>query len=453
MNRHTRREMLKFGGSSLAIGAVSGCLNRTNTTTEETTVQTSFFTLFDFTRNVAGDKLDVSNPVPAEQHGHGWEPSTDLLPEIVESDAFVYLDASGFQPWAESAAAEIEESYDDVLLIDVLDGIELLEYETDYHEEHNHDPEKHEYDSVAEVELIDPQSRQVLAQFHFGHWHGSLPTLAPDEQQTVEPRFVDNENTPVPIETEDYRIRVDIQAEREELVSVTVENDQFTIEGQATGEATVTIELWKDEEQLFSTEALSMTVDEQAEEGPEPDHGLVDVKFFSDPVLVQQGVQNIRDGLIELDPDNESTYRRNADKYIEQLDELDQLFRAELSDRDRELAVLAGHDSFNYLARRYGFAIETPVGLSPNDEPSSGDIAAAVDVVEEHEISHVLWDYFDGDRTAEAIVSEADAATETAMVSAAESYLQDWKAEGYGDYIGQMREINLPAFKAALGAD
>ena len=448
MNGSTRRELLRLGGGSLAVAGFGGCLDRTVAESDGLAVQASFFTLYDFTRNVAGEHVSVSNPVPAEQHGHGWEPSTNLLPEIVDSDAFVYLDAEGFQPWAERAAAEIEANYD-VQLIDALEGIDLVEYDRDHHDEHDHDPG--DYGTVAELELVDARSRQVVAQFHFDHWHGAIPPLGVDESRHIEPRFVDSDNAVIPLDGDDYRIEATV----DDTDMLSVENDEgtITIEGNSVGEVALTIELWADDNQTFAADPITVIVDDEAGDGPEPDHGLVDVKFFSDPVLAQQSVRTIRDGLIELDPDHESTYRENAADYIEQLDGLHQTFRAELADRDRQQVMLAGHDSFNYLGQRYGFDIETPVGLSPNDEPSTQEIADAVDFVEEHGITHVLWDYFDGDRTAEAIVAEAETATETARVSAAESYLPEWKDEGHGDYIGQMREINLPAFKAALGAD
>jgi len=450
MNGYTRRELLRVGGGSLAVGGVAGCLDRTDANSDGLVVHTSFFTLYDFTRNVAGDQLSVSTPVPAEQHGHGWEPSTNLLPEIVDGDAFVYLDADGFQPWAEAAAAEIEANYDDVQLINVLEDIDLVEYESDHHDEYDHNPSDG-YGSVAELELVDAQSRQVVAQFHFGHWHGAVPTLGVDDTRRIEPRFIDSENAVIPLEGDEYRIEANV--DDSDILSADVDGETITLTPNSVGETPVTIELWVDDEQVFAAEPATVSVDDEPDPGPEPDHGLVDVKFFSDPVLAQQGVRTIRDGLIELDDAHESTYRENAADYIEQLDALHEQFRAELADRDRQQVLLASHDSFSYLGRRYGFEIETPVGLSPNDEPSTRDIAAAVDFVDDHEISHVLWDYFDGDETAEAIVAEAETATETAMVSAAESSLDDWNADGYGDYIGQMREINLPAFKAALGAD
>lgn len=455
MKDRSRRELLTAGGSALLFTSVSGCVSSDDSKAGNTSVYTSFFTLYDFTRNVASDALTVDTAVPSGEHGHGWEPSTNLLPEIVEADAFVYLDADGFQPWAERAASEIKSNYgDEVMLIDALDGIELLEYESGHHDDYDHDSSAHDYGSVAELELLHRKSGQVVAHLHFDHWHGSVPTLQPGADISLEARFIDGANEQFPLGGNPYRVEARIDGGTSDDGVVLQSDDRYVrFEGTSVGTVPVVFELWEGDEMIWKSEPITVTVDERGDERLEPDHGLLDVKFFSDPVLAQDGVRNIRDGLIELDPANETTYRENATVYLDQLEELHQDYRLELADRDRDLVVLGAHDSFNYLGARYGFAIETPIGLSPDDEPSSTDLAAAVDLVEDHGIEYVLWDYFDGDRTASAIASEADSAIGTEMVSAAESYTETWKEDGYADYIGQMREINLPAFKKALGGD
>lgn len=450
-----RRDLLTTSGSSLLLASIAGCLSSDENGSNNHSIYTSFFTLYDFTRNVAGDALSVDTAVPSGEHGHGWDPPTNLLPEIVEADAFVYLDANGFQPWAEQAANEIESNYgDEVMLIDALDGIELLEYENDHHDEYNHDPSEHDYGSITELELIDRGSGQVVAHFHFDHWHGSVPTLQPNADISLEARFIDGTNKQFPLAGDTYHVdaRID-DGESEDSLVIEAHDEYVQFEGMSIDTVAVIFELWKDDEKIWQSEPITITVDESGNESLEPDHGLFDAKFFSDPVLAQDGVRNIRDGLTKLDPANETVYEENAEAYIDELENLHQEYQSELGDRDHDFVVLAAHDSFNYLGTRYGFEIETPIGLSPDDEPSSTDIAAAVDLVEDNGIEYVLWDYFDGDRAASTIISEADSATGMEMVSPAESYIEAWKEEGYGDYIGQMREINLPAFRKALKGD
>ncbi len=315
--RLSRRELL--GASAVGL---AGCLGRGNQGDDNpTSVYASFFTLADWTRQIAGENVDVQNAVPAGEHGHAWEPPTSLLPQIVETDAFVYFDVDGFQPWAEDAAETIANDYDDVELIDATSGIDLREYSG-----HGHD---HDHDHS---------------------------------------------------------------------------------------------------------------------------HGAYDAKFFSDPLRAADGIENVRSGLSRVDPSSASEFVDNADGYIDRLKELHESFEERLADRTHDAVVLAGHDSFGYLADRYGFEIHTPVGLSPADSPSSDRIADAVSFISEEGIEHVLWDYFDGDRLAETIADNADHDVETVMTSPAESTTEQWLSDGYGDYIGQMTEINLPAFARALGA-
>ena len=182
-------------------------------------------------------------------------------------------------------------------------------------------------------------------------------------------------------------------------------------------------------------------------------HGEYDAKFFSDPVLAKRGVETIRDGLIDLDPGNEAVYEENAAAYVDELESLHRSYEQRLTDRDHDTIVLAGHDSFRYLSERYGFDVHTPVGLSPDGEVSSDDLAETISLVEERDVEYILWDYFDGDRQSNLIAEAAETVEETLMVSPAESTTRAWLDAGYGDYLGQMREINLPAFETALGAE
>ena len=163
---NTRREVLKLCSGTFTAGAIAGCTGMNEDgRSGARSVYASFFTLAEFTRNVGGDVLTVENAVPAGEHGHGWEPPTSLLPEITEADAFIYLDIEGFQPWAEDAAIELAENYEEVTLIDALAGIELLEYDANHHHDHGNG-------SVSALDIFDRSTGDVVADAHADHWHG-----------------------------------------------------------------------------------------------------------------------------------------------------------------------------------------------------------------------------------------------------------------------------------------
>ena len=87
----------------------------------------SFFSFFDFGRRVAEETpLTVENLVPTGLHGHGWDPNSSITRRIIEADAFVHV-GEDFQPWADRAIQTIEADGADTALLNVREGIELVD--------------------------------------------------------------------------------------------------------------------------------------------------------------------------------------------------------------------------------------------------------------------------------------------------------------------------------------
>src|SRR4030042_6000516 len=83
-----------------------------------------------------------------------------------------------------------------------------------------------------------------------------------------------------------------------------------------------------------------------------------DPHFWLDPNLVKVYVQNIRDALIESDPQGKGLYTKNAGEYISRLEELDRWILGEVEKIpvDKRLLV-TNHESLGYYADRYGFTV------------------------------------------------------------------------------------------------
>jgi len=181
------------------------------------------------------------------------------------------------------------------------------------------------------------------------------------------------------------------------------------------------------------------------------DHGDFDPHFWLDPVRAVGSVETVRDALVDADPDNAETYESNAAAYVEELEALHETFESALADRELDTVVVASHDSFRYLAERYGFDVHSPVGVSPNAEPGSAEIRDTIDVVDEHDIDVVLHDAFESSNLAETVVADSGAET-TMPLSPVAGQRTAWEEERWG-YVEHMKEINLPALKAALNAE
>ncbi len=95
-------------------------------------------------------------------------------------------------------------------------------------------------------------------------------------------------------------------------------------------------------------------------------------------------VTNIADNLAMVDPDNATTYKANADAYIERLQTMheDALAKIEKLPADQRTVVTA-HDAFGYLESAYGLTFLAPVGIDTEAEPSAKELAALIDYLNE----------------------------------------------------------------------
>lgn len=104
---------------AVAIIAMSGQSQQTPATSAEDKiiVAASFFPLYDFARNVGGDRAQVYMMVPAGIEPHDWEPSPRSIGEAQSADLIVY-NGAGFENWI----GELDASK----AVDTSSGIELL---------------------------------------------------------------------------------------------------------------------------------------------------------------------------------------------------------------------------------------------------------------------------------------------------------------------------------------
>ena len=129
-----------------------------------------------------------------------------------------------------------------------------------------------------------------------------------------------------------------------------------------------------------------------------------------DPVLAQQQVGTIRDGLIAIDPNNADSYRTNAEAYIQQLQELDSEFQ-------ERLAPVAGcnfitfHDAFPYLAQRYGLQQEVIVEI-PEDRITPQDIQRVQQAAKEYGVKALLTEPGIEDKRIQQISSDLNLSLE-----------------------------------------
>lgn len=146
------------------------------------------------------------------------------------------------------------------------------------------------------------------------------------------------------------------------------------------------------------------TIEEEQGDGHGHGHEQGNSHVWLDPVLAQQQVANIRDGLIEADPANAETYRSNAATYIEQLQQLDKEFAQRLASA-KGCKFIAFHDAFPYLASRYGLEQMAIVEL-PEDSITPSDLQRVANAVEEYQAKAIFSEPQVDDKRLQQIASD-----------------------------------------------
>lgn len=165
--------------ATVMIGALlfAACGNTNNEADkkEDLTIVTTFYPIYDFTKEIVGDEGNVKLLIPAGTEPHDFEPSAKERAEISDADVFVY-NSSDMEFFVDSLKDSVDSKQ--TLMIEAAKGIDRLEsQEADEHEEseegHDH---AHEYDPHV---WLDP----VLAIKEVRTIAGELGEKYPDKKE------------------------------------------------------------------------------------------------------------------------------------------------------------------------------------------------------------------------------------------------------------------------------
>jgi zinc transport system substrate-binding protein len=130
-----------------------------------------------------------------------------------------------------------------------------------------------------------------------------------------------------------------------------------------------------------------------------------DPHIWLDPLLAKQQVEQIRDGLIEIDPRNTEYYSKNANSFLTALDNLDRTIRERLSNCEKR-DFIAFHDAFGYFANRYGLTQHSIQGISPEAETSPQRLQQIIGLARDMGLDAIYSEELADPRLADVIAQE-----------------------------------------------
>lgn len=313
---------LSFGSLNLAYAAET----EDTSSDKKLSVMASFYPMYDFAVKVGGDKVEVTNMVPAGTEPHDWEPAATDIKNLEDADVFIY-NGAGMEHWTEDVLDSLENK--DLKVVEASEGITLLAGKKD-----------------------DEEEESVVA---------------------------DNSS------------------------------------------------------------------DSSSDEDTSDSETVYDPHVWLSPVNAKTEMENIKNALVEADPDNKDYYEQNYETYAEKFDQLDQEYKDGLSDT-KSKDLITSHEAFGYLCQEYGLNQVGVEGLSPDSEPDASRMDEIIKFAKENNVKTIFFEELVSPKVSETIADEIGA--KTAVLNPIESLTDDEISAGE-DYFSVM-ETNLKTLEDAL---
>lgn len=154
------------------------------TESKKLTVYASTDPIYDFTKRIGGDHIEVKDLMEGIVDAHHWEPTPQLLVEMNKADLLL-LNGAGFESWYEKLKASLDEKK----VVDLDEGIELLkgghshdhgdhEHASEAHKDHDHEHEHaseahkdHDHEHVSEAHKDHDHEHEHASEAHKDHDH------------------------------------------------------------------------------------------------------------------------------------------------------------------------------------------------------------------------------------------------------------------------------------------
>ena len=152
--------------------------------------------------------------------------------------------------------------------------------------------------------------------------------------------------------------------------------------------------------------------DDHDDHGDEDDHDdnaeeelAYDPHSWLDPVAMAAQADVVLAKLIEVFPDGEDEFTKNANAFKAELVTLDDKYKT-LTSTCADRTVAANHNAYSYLAYRYDIEFVTVHGLDPEGEPSAEDVVKVVDHIGEEGITVLFVEEYTDQASVQSIVDE-----------------------------------------------
>lgn len=175
MNRRKRIRTISLFSILLIFAVGCGIQEDSQPKSDNLKVITTFYPMYDFTKNIVGDNAEITMLLEAGTDTHGYEPSAKEVAAISDADVFIY-NSEEMEVWVPSVLESVDT--EKTIVVNASEGISLLE-STEDSDEHEGEDDHHEVDPHI---WLDP----VFAQEEVTNIKAGLIAADPENKETYE---------------------------------------------------------------------------------------------------------------------------------------------------------------------------------------------------------------------------------------------------------------------------
>ncbi len=340
-------------------------------------VYTTFYPLYQFTQGVSGDAADVRILIPANGDPHASELGPKTIAALTKADMVIF-NGVDFEPYIDEIISVSD--FEHIVFVDSSEGIELMEGESHDHSSHgSHGGDKHDDHSKEDghdehAEDFYKEIEHVIEEFEAGEITQSQSIEEIEE-----------------ILSEHKGDGHGHEGEIEDIEHLIYEIEDGHIDGA---------------EGLEEIHHLISGEDAHDDHGGEGIDHTYDPHIWLDPILAKAQVMTIADHLQESDPVHAEIYHDNAISYANQLDQLDQEIRSDVSSCAKDTFV-PFHNAFSYFAERYDLnTLAVIQEFSPETPVTAKDIEKLIHFAEDNDIKYFFTEENRNPKLAERLAAE-----------------------------------------------
>jgi zinc transport system substrate-binding protein len=157
-------------------------------------IKVSFYPIYEFTKNVAGDLAEVEALIPAGIEPHDWEPTAQDMAEISDADMLIY-NGAGMEGWVDQVLESV--SGTSLITVEASKGLDIMEGTEEEEADHVHGEGEHAHEEGEHVheegEHAHEEGEHAHEEHSHDHDHGGLdphvwlsPVLAIQEVRNIE---------------------------------------------------------------------------------------------------------------------------------------------------------------------------------------------------------------------------------------------------------------------------